>query len=148
MEKKRRLQDVPVKWYIFLPLLGIIHRSLSLFGWLEQEGWLNYLLLLGIIFLWLFVVLKETDEPFSPLVWMGSIYGILTAIMEFIFWYIYRDPLGLEETVWSFNDLMYAISYYLRPGFLFFGRIVVSVLLGVLLGFTANLILKFQQKRR
>lgn len=148
MTKEKKFQSVPVKWFIVLPLIGVIQKVLELFGWLEQGSWPNFILLLGVLALWIVVVLRETPVPFSPLVWIGSIYGLLVAIINLTFWMNFRESLGLEETGWSFEDLLTAINYFLRPGFQFIGQVLVGIFLGVLTGFIARMILKFQRNRR
>ncbi len=148
MRKENRFQNVPKQWFVFLPLLGAVYRVFGQMGWLREGSWLNLLFLFGIVFIWLYVVLKETNVPFSPLVWMGAIYGLLIAGIDVIIWFLFRKPLGLEKTGWSFDDLLYAITYSLTPIFQLLGNVLFGLLLGMLMGFTASMIQKFQQKRR
>lgn len=146
MNKNKKFQNIPIKWYIIFPLLGLIHRALSAFGWLWEGSWFNFFLLLGIIALWPVVVLNETEYPFRPLVWLGGINGLVIAIFESLFWYFTRPPLGLEEQNWSFYDLMHAISYYANPLLLVFGLVLYGFLFGALLGFICNRIVKYRKK--
>ncbi len=147
MKKERTFQNVPVRWFIILPLFGVIHKVLEWTGWLKQGSWLNFLLLIGILSIWGSAVLKETTFPFAPLVWIGSLYGSAAAILHLLYWLNFREPLGLGKTGWSFDELLEAVNYYLKPGLQFLGDFIFGVLLGVLTGLTARLVLKVRRKR-
>ena len=148
MNQEKKFQNLPIKWYIILPLLGLVHRALSAFGWLWEGSWFNFILLLGITALWAVVILEETQRPFRPLVWLGGINGFVIAIFETLFWYFTRPSLGLGDQNWSFYDLIHAISYYVSPILLFLGFIFSGLLFGALLGFICNRIVKYRKNKQ
>lgn len=148
VNQEKKFQNVSKKWFFILPAIGVTHGMLGQIGLLQRGSWLNFILFLGVTYLWLLVVLNETQKPFRPLIWMGGIYGVLYAIFEILFWFLNGGLMGLGRPNESFEDLLESILYYISPFFLFFVRIVYGVLIGALIGFLANLMIKYQQRKR
>lgn len=138
--EKRKDNTIPTIWLLTLPLIGLIQKLLETFGWLERGSWLNFILLLIAPVIWVIVARRLTDHPFAPLVMVGGIYGILTAIIELIYWLNNSPSLGLGDSNWSFNDLMTAINNILIPGFRFLGNVMLGLFIGAMAGIAARII--------
>ena len=115
-------------------------------GWLVEGSWLNFILLLIAPIIWAYLVLQRTEySPFSPLLLMGGIYGLYMAIIDLIYWFITRAPLGPEHENWSLDDLLRAIVALLVPVFRFTSNILFGLLIGAITGFIANQVVKRRQ---
>ena len=87
-KEDRELRSVPTVLILTLPLLGAVHSLLVVFDVLEMGSWPNFIVLSLVPILWAFVIAKETNKPFTPLLVIGGIYGVLTAVIQFIHWFL------------------------------------------------------------
>lgn len=143
MEKEKRFErKVSLIWLFTLPFLGAIHRLLVLFGWLQMGSWLNFILMLLIPLLWIFIIIRETDEPFDSLFFIGALSGVLVSMTELVYWFVTRDPLGPSDTNWSFEDLLGAINQLLLVIVPFISHIILGLLTGAVAGFIGKRIVE------
>ena len=143
MEKEKSTgRKVSLVWLFTLPLLGVVHRLFVLLGWLQMGSWLNFIIMLFIPVLWIYIILQETDEPFAPLFFIGFLGGLLVSITELIYWLITREPLGPADTNWSLDDLLGAINQLLLVIFPFIGHIMLGLLTGAIAGFIGKRIVE------
>lgn len=146
---KRDTHDIPFLWFVFLPVLGVFQKIGVLMGWLVEGSWLNFSLLLIAPIIWAYLVLQRTEHfPFSSLLLMGGIYGLYVAIIDLIYWFVTRAPLGPERKNWSLDDLLNAIVALLVPVFRFAGNVLFGFLIGAITGFIASRIAKRRQIER
>lgn len=138
--ENRQLRSVPTVLILTLPLIGAVHSLLVAFDVLEMGSWPAFIALFLVLILWAFVIAKETKKPFTPLLVIGGIYGVLTAVIQFIHWFMNREPLGLGDSNWSLDDLLNAINQLLIPAFRFIGNVGLGVLMGALAGLIARII--------
>lgn len=139
-KEDRELRSVPTVLILTLPLLGAVHSLLVVFDVLEMGSWPNFIVLSLVPILWAFVIAKETNKPFTPLLVIGGIYGVLTAVIQFIHWFLNRESLGIGDSNWSLDDLLNAINQLLIPAFRFIGNIGFGVLVGAFAGLIARII--------
>ncbi|HLR92291.1 MAG TPA: hypothetical protein VK048_04455 [Atopostipes sp.] len=143
MEKEKSTgRKVSLVWLFTLPLLGVVHRLFVLLGWLQMGSWLNFIMMLFIPVVWIYIILQETDEPFAPLFFIGFLSGLLVSITELIYWLITREPLGPADTNWSLDDLLGAINQLLLVIFPFIGHIMLGLLTGAIAGFIGKRIVE------
>lgn len=140
--KREQSSTLPVPWLILLPLIGVVHSLLVVFGWLERGSWLNFIVMLVVLAIWIIVAIRESVQPFPILLIVGSIYGFLTASIHFIHWLTVRPSLGFGATNWTLDQLLTAINYWLIPLFPFAGYILFGLFIGTVAGFVARMISK------
>ena len=135
---EKRPSPFPIGLVLSLPFLGLIQKIPELLGWVDMGTNSHFFLLLMAPVTWTMVAIHKIEQPFIPLLLVGGLYGVLMAISDLIYWIVMREPLGLPETGWSFDDLMMAINAFLIPSMQVIGNLLLGLVIGALTGLIAK----------
>ena len=136
--------SLPFSILFLLALLGLPRVIAHDLGWVEPGSMFNALLAIVPPIVWVIVVLSKTSRPFTPLLWIGVIYGLLLGITHQILWTAAFDsPPALGGNL---KDVTPLVNSVITRVFAFFSSIATGVVIGLIVALIGTAINYFKRK--